>query len=116
MTHTGEFPYVCEICNAMFRTLGRYNRHMQKGHVLPPGLHVIEQTETNSWDDLIEYQPELMINDTLDEAASEMMLAMGESTSDSSLLSDQLINQAPGEFVVQCGETAERFMPFLECS
>uniref|UniRef100_A0A182NG48 C2H2-type domain-containing protein n=1 Tax=Anopheles dirus TaxID=7168 RepID=A0A182NG48_9DIPT len=59
MTHTGEYPYQCEICNSLFRTKGRFKRHMQKGHVLPVNLNVIEQTEQNGSDDLIEYQPEL---------------------------------------------------------
>ncbi|EAA45332.4 AGAP004060-PA [Anopheles gambiae str. PEST] len=121
MTHTGEYPYVCEICNAMFRTLGRYNRHMQRGHVLPESLNVIEQTETNSWDDLIEYQPESMLSDTLDETRSDVMLGMGESSSDTSLpdvlsnyASDhQPFDQAPGEFAVQ---RVEPIYAFIDCN
>uniref|UniRef100_A0A182QS43 C2H2-type domain-containing protein n=1 Tax=Anopheles farauti TaxID=69004 RepID=A0A182QS43_9DIPT len=58
MTHTGEYPFQCEICNIMFSTQGRFNRHMQKGHDLPVNLKVIEQNEQNSSEDLIVYQPE----------------------------------------------------------
>uniref|UniRef100_A0A182VX26 C2H2-type domain-containing protein n=1 Tax=Anopheles minimus TaxID=112268 RepID=A0A182VX26_9DIPT len=104
--HTSEYPYVCEICKAVFRTLGRFKRHVQKGHTLPIGS-IIEQTELNSWDDLIEYQPEVVPCETSDDTASEELLIGDDPVCDTlpeifdSFASDPMLDQASPEFAGQ---------------
>ncbi|XP_049285796.1 zinc finger protein 557-like [Anopheles funestus] len=107
--HTNEYPYVCEICKAVFRTLGRFKRHIQKGHTLPTSnMNVIEQTALNSWDDLIEYQPEVVPCETLDETVSEEMLHRVDPVCDTGLPeifdsfgTDPILDQGSPQFAVQ---------------
>uniref|UniRef100_A0A182MFH9 C2H2-type domain-containing protein n=1 Tax=Anopheles culicifacies TaxID=139723 RepID=A0A182MFH9_9DIPT len=102
--HTNEYPYVCEICKAVFRTLGRFKRHVQKGHILPTAGSIIDQTELNSCDELIVYQPEVV---PLDDTASEELLIGNDHVCDTlpeifdSFGSDPMLDHASTEFAGQ---------------
>ncbi|XP_053680887.1 zinc finger protein 552-like [Anopheles nili] len=107
MIHTGEYAHVCEICNARFRTAGRFNRHMQKGHVLPVHLNIVEQNDMNTLDDLIEYQPELtptdLIQSNFEELTQPLPLPSRELLQeDAGFGSEELLDQASRIFTVQC--------------
>ncbi|XP_053660195.1 Krueppel homolog 1-like [Anopheles marshallii] len=111
LIHTSAYPYVCEICKAVFRTLGRFKRHVQKGHALPTSkMNIIEQTvtELNSWDDLIEYQPEVVPCELLDETVSEEISIRTDPVCDTlpvifdDLTSESMLDQASPHFAVEC--------------
>ncbi|XP_035900588.1 zinc finger and SCAN domain-containing protein 12-like [Anopheles stephensi] len=105
--HTDEYPYVCDICKTVFRTLGRYKRHIQKGHVLPTSAKLVDQVELNSMDDLIEYQPEVVPCETLDDTVSGDALVMANPVCYTlpeifgGFASDSMLNQDSTEFGVQ---------------
>ncbi|XP_052888808.1 zinc finger protein 558-like [Anopheles moucheti] len=109
LIHSSEYPFVCEICKAVFRTQGRFKRHVQKGHALPTSnMNIIEQTELNSWDDLIEYQPEVVPCELLDETVSEEMPIRTDPVCDvlpeifDSFAADSIVDQPSPQFAVEC--------------
>uniref|UniRef100_A0A182SD83 Uncharacterized protein n=1 Tax=Anopheles maculatus TaxID=74869 RepID=A0A182SD83_9DIPT len=82
---------------------------MQKGHVLPTSVKIIDQAELNSLDDLIEYQPDVVPDETLDETISGDSLVMGDAPVCDTLpeifdgfASDPMLDQGSVEFGAEC--------------
>ncbi|XP_050069188.1 zinc finger protein 329-like [Anopheles maculipalpis] len=123
ISHTNEYPYVCGICKTVFRTLGRYKRHVQKGHVLPNAAKVMDPSELNSLDDLIEYQPEVVPCEMLDDTVSGDALVMADPVVCDTLpeifesfASDSLLDQGSAEFGVQYFASAKLPDDSVYCS
>ncbi|ETN62460.1 hypothetical protein AND_005847 [Anopheles darlingi] len=81
MIHTGEYPYVCSVCDGKYRSLAKLNRHLEKEHVqIFDHITLVEDCETNEVDDLIVYQPEDDLIPMMDAIPHELATAGSEMT------------------------------------
>ncbi|XP_050087619.1 zinc finger protein 596-like [Anopheles aquasalis] len=139
MIHTGEYPYVCSVCDGKYRTLAKLNRHLEKEHVqIFDHITLVEDCETNEVDDLIVYQPEEDLVPMMDTIPHELGSGQSEMATlelhpelapaaihleaeGSVFVEDhhQLLNPQQSPFVVNCfpgpaPETDDAFYSFMD--
>ncbi|XP_052867037.1 zinc finger protein weckle-like isoform X2 [Anopheles cruzii] len=132
MIHTGEYPFLCSICGAKYRTLGKLKRHQEVEHVqIFDHATVVEadapsdETDSNEVEDIIVYQPEDDLAAMLDTIPQEMPPLTPPATTidaldqESVFPADHLLDHPNSEFAVPCfphtHEADDGFYSFMEC-